>query len=264
MECGARRSCGRPRGSRQVHVGSCLDTRPRPRGSRNAHRLYRTRGNSVRSVWARANLRRTLASSLTRLDRRGSGCSRARSGRTDGTRRACATRTPARITRFWHDLRAVRRLYLLRHAKSSWDDPSLADHDRPLAPRGRKASKRIAKHVRNEKIRPDLVLCSSSARTQATLERIRPELGKKVQIELDDVVYMATPPELVERLRTVAGGVESVMIIGHNPGFNSSRWRSQRRVNTSPDCARSSRREPWPRSIWRSTVGTMWALRSAS
>lgn len=73
--------------------------------------------------------------------------------------------------------------------------------------------------MRNEKIRPDLVLCSSSARTQATLERIRPELGKKVQIELDDVVYMATPPELVERLRTVAGGVESVMIIGHNPGL---------------------------------------------
>ncbi len=113
----------------------------------------------------------------------------------------------------------MKRLYLLRHAKSSWDDPSLADHERPLAPRGRKASKRIAKYIRSEKIRPDLVLCSSSARTQATLERLQSELGRKTQVEIDDVVYMATPPELVERLRAVAGRVESVMIIGHNPGL---------------------------------------------
>lgn len=113
----------------------------------------------------------------------------------------------------------MKRLYLLRHAKSSWDDPTLADQDRPLAPRGRKASKRIAKHVRDARIRPDLVVCSSSARTQATLERIRPELGEKVRIAMDEAVYMASPPELVERLRRVPDSVGSVMLIGHNPGL---------------------------------------------
>jgi phosphohistidine phosphatase len=64
----------------------------------------------------------------------------------------------------------VRQLYLLRHAKSSWDEPLLADHDRPLAPRGRKAAKRIGAHVRREQSRVGLVLCSSARRARDTLE----------------------------------------------------------------------------------------------
>jgi len=71
----------------------------------------------------------------------------------------------------------VKRLYLLRHAKSSWSDPSLADEERPLAPRGRKAAKKMAKELRRREIRPKLVLCSSSRRTQETLELIGSSLG---------------------------------------------------------------------------------------
>jgi phosphohistidine phosphatase SixA len=63
-------------------------------------------------------------------------------------------------------------LYLLRHAKSSWQDPTLADHDRPLASRGRRASSVIADHLRRQQITPTLVLCSSSTRTRETLETI--------------------------------------------------------------------------------------------
>jgi phosphohistidine phosphatase SixA len=63
----------------------------------------------------------------------------------------------------------ARRLYLLRHAKSSWDEPALADHDRPLAARGRRAGELLAEHVRRARIAPQLVLCSSSARTRETL-----------------------------------------------------------------------------------------------
>ncbi|HSS74001.1 MAG TPA: histidine phosphatase family protein, partial [Gaiellaceae bacterium] len=60
----------------------------------------------------------------------------------------------------------MRTLYLLRHAKSSWDDPSLPDDERPLAPRGRRDGKRIAEHLRRHEIEPELVLCSSAARTR--------------------------------------------------------------------------------------------------
>ena len=72
----------------------------------------------------------------------------------------------------------VKRLFLLRHAKSSWDDPGLDDHDRPLAPRGRRASELIAEHLRRERIEPSLVLCSSARRTRETLERVMPALGR--------------------------------------------------------------------------------------
>ena len=56
----------------------------------------------------------------------------------------------------------MKTLYLLRHAKSSWDDPGLADHDRPLAPRGRRAAKAIAEHLGRDRIAPALVLCARS------------------------------------------------------------------------------------------------------
>jgi hypothetical protein len=65
----------------------------------------------------------------------------------------------------------IRHLFLLRHAKSSWENPQLADHDRPLAPRGRRATNLIAEHLSRELIAPALVLCSSARRARETLER---------------------------------------------------------------------------------------------
>jgi phosphohistidine phosphatase len=108
-----------------------------------------------------------------------------------------------------------RRLYLLRHAKSSWDDPGLADHDRPLAPRGRRAAKAMAKHLRDERIEPALVLCSSAVRARETLERVDPAGEVRIEPEL----YAANADELLDRLRRVSSDVESVMLIGHNPAM---------------------------------------------
>jgi phosphohistidine phosphatase len=113
----------------------------------------------------------------------------------------------------------MKTLFLLRHAKSSWDDPGLADHDRPLAPRGKRAAKVIAEHLREERIAPDLVLCSSSQRTRETLERIAPALGGDVAVEIERELYAASADRLLERLRAVDDDVESVMLIGHNPGI---------------------------------------------
>jgi phosphohistidine phosphatase len=110
----------------------------------------------------------------------------------------------------------VKRLYLLRHAKSSWDEP-LADADRPLAPRGRKAAKRIAGYVEREGIRPDLVICSTAVRARQTLERVAPALGEP-EVTFDERLYAASEGQLLARLREVPASVESVLLVGHNPG----------------------------------------------
>jgi phosphohistidine phosphatase len=84
----------------------------------------------------------------------------------------------------------VKRLWLLRHAKSSWDDPGLPDPDRPLAPRGRRAAELLAAH-----------LCSSSLRTRQTLAAILPALGDALQIRIERELYGAGAAQLLERLQ---------------------------------------------------------------
>src|SRR6266487_3043470 len=99
-------------------------------------------------------------------------------------------------------VRRVRTIILLRHGKSSWSDPTLADIDRPLARRGERASSRIAKYMRRKRIRPELVLCSPSLRTRQTLRAIEPSLGKSSLVELVPQVYAASQGELLERLHS--------------------------------------------------------------
>ena len=113
----------------------------------------------------------------------------------------------------------MHRLLLLRHAKSSWDDPSLADRDRPLAPRGHRAAERMADHLRSEVPHPDLVLCSPALRTRETLERMSNALGD-AEVVVDDELYGADGNELLERLRAVDDRFETVAVIGHNPGIH--------------------------------------------
>jgi phosphohistidine phosphatase len=114
----------------------------------------------------------------------------------------------------------VRTLTLLRHGKSSWSDPAVADIDRPLAPRGKRAARLIAKYMRKKKIRPALVLSSPSRRTRQTLEGIESSLGKGSRVEFAPELYAAAEEELLERLRAVPDSAESVMLIGHNPGLH--------------------------------------------
>ena len=110
-------------------------------------------------------------------------------------------------------------LYLLRHAKSSWTDPALPDRERPLARRGRRDAKRIAKHFVRLEIAPELVLCSSAERTRETLDLLRPALAATSTMSLEAELYAASADELLERIRAVPQAVSSVMVIGHNPGL---------------------------------------------
>ena len=108
-------------------------------------------------------------------------------------------------------------LYLLRHAKSSWDNPGLSDHERPLAPRGRKAARLIARHLDEAGIRPALVLCSAALRARQTYECVRPA-GELV---IEPLLYGASAGAVAERVRAVPEAVASVMVIGHNPAMQA-------------------------------------------
>lgn len=117
------------------------------------------------------------------------------------------------------------RLFILRHAKSSWDDPGLDDRERPLAPRGQRTCKVMAEHLRTNAIEPELVLCSSARRTRETLEGVAPT-GKHV---IESELYSATTGDLVNRLHRVPDDVGSVMLIGHNPALQMLVLRLARR-----------------------------------
>ena len=112
----------------------------------------------------------------------------------------------------------MKTLYLLRHAKSSWADSSLADHDRPLSGRGRRAAPLTGGYLRDGGHRPELVLCSTSARTRETLEAVIGELDVEPEIDWDGDIYFGTPRRLLELVRALPDRVDSVLMVGHNPG----------------------------------------------
>jgi len=112
-----------------------------------------------------------------------------------------------------------RTIYLLRHAKSDWGDPNLEDHERPLAPRGERDARRMAKYMRREKIKPDMVLCSPAKRARQTLELLAPGFGKKTKTRVEDDLYGASEQDLLQRLSKLPNEVGSVMLIGHNPAM---------------------------------------------
>jgi phosphohistidine phosphatase len=110
---------------------------------------------------------------------------------------------------------AAKQLFVLRHAKSSWDDPGIDDHDRPLAPRGRRAVQVLAEHIKANAIVPSLVLCSSARRTRETLEGVSPPGEALIEPEL----YGASAGTILERVRQVPLEIPAVMVIGHNPAM---------------------------------------------
>ena len=113
----------------------------------------------------------------------------------------------------------MRTLYLLRHAKSSWDNPHLVDHDRPLAPRGIRATRHVADHMREAGIAPQVVVCSSARRTRETVELLGDAVPTECDVHVEDGLYEATVDALLERLRALPASVDRAMLVGHNPAL---------------------------------------------
>ena len=112
----------------------------------------------------------------------------------------------------------MRQLLLLRHAKSSWDDPALPDHARPLNARGKRAAAAMAEAMAELGLLPDVVLVSSARRALQTLEALAPLAG--VLVEPMDALYLARWEKLLDALRGLPETARSVMLVGHNPGLH--------------------------------------------
>lgn len=113
----------------------------------------------------------------------------------------------------------MKTLLLLRHAKSSWKDAALADHDRPLKKRGLKAAPRMGRWMSEQNWIPDQVLCSTATRARETLYLVSNEFSKKPPTEFLAELYEADPARLVGVLCGVSEPTETVLVIGHNPGL---------------------------------------------
>lgn len=112
------------------------------------------------------------------------------------------------------------RLWLLRHAKSSWSDASLSDEDRPLAPRGERAADRMRDYFDAEGIHPQLALCSSALRARQTLARVLPALGDELVVHIDPALYTFDADVILDRLSRISSDVKSALHVGHNPAVH--------------------------------------------
>jgi len=113
----------------------------------------------------------------------------------------------------------MKTLLVLRHAKSSWSDPALDDHERPLNTRGRRDAPRMGELVREHGLIPDVVISSDAVRARLTAEAVVDAARYAGEILLDPRLYMAGPADILSLLRTVGKKAETVMIVGHNPGL---------------------------------------------
>ena len=113
----------------------------------------------------------------------------------------------------------MKSLTLLRHAKASWGEPSQRDFDRPLDERGRRAAPRMGLYLRTEGMRFDRVVVSPSVRTLETLALVEEGYGAKLTEMEDERVYLASSDSLLSLIHDLPDEWDSVMFIGHNPGF---------------------------------------------
>jgi len=111
----------------------------------------------------------------------------------------------------------TKTLILFRHAKSSWSE-GVEDHERPLAERGRKAAPLMAKWLADKGLKPTIALVSTSRRTQETWSLIAPELGKITKRDVGEI-YEAPAERILDAIHAVEPSVESLIIVGHNPGM---------------------------------------------
>ena len=111
-------------------------------------------------------------------------------------------------------------LSLLRHAKSSWDSPGLDDFDRPLARRGEEAAPRMGAYMKKHRIAPQLILCSTAARTRQTLDLVLPHLAGPPAVAYEDALYLAAAKALLARVRKIDPKVTHALLVGHDPGMH--------------------------------------------
>lgn len=113
----------------------------------------------------------------------------------------------------------MKTLLILRHAKSSWDNTHLADHDRPLKKRGRRDASRIGRLLDDEELIPDLIISSSAKRAMTTAKAAARDSGYSGDLLVTRHFYHADPESYFDVLRDISDEFSRVLIVGHNPGM---------------------------------------------
>jgi len=113
----------------------------------------------------------------------------------------------------------MKTLLLLRHAKSSWKDSDLDDHDRPLNQRGKRDAPRMGQLLKDEQLVPDFILCSSAKRCRKTAEHVIHESGYRGETRITGDLYEAGPQQLRSVLNVLPDDFSCVLVIAHNPGL---------------------------------------------
>lgn len=113
----------------------------------------------------------------------------------------------------------MKRVLLLRHAKSSWDFPELSDHDRPLNDRGRNAASRMGRYLEEREIFPDLILSSPAVRARDTAERVMAALSQSPDFKTDARLYLRGVGGILEAIRNSEARYGEILIVGHNPAM---------------------------------------------
>lgn len=114
----------------------------------------------------------------------------------------------------------MKRVAILRHAKSSWDDAGLDDFDRPLNARGRKAAWRVGEELRRRGLVFDQVIASPAARVRETLEELARGCGEDLRVRFAPEIYQATGKALEKLLRALPEEIEAPLLVGHNPALH--------------------------------------------
>ena len=132
----------------------------------------------------------------------------------------------------------MKTLYLVRHAKSSRDNPMLPDKDRPLNDRGKRDASRAAKKLAKRDAKPDLILSSPARRALTTAELFARKLDYKANdIVIDKRLYATSPDDLLEVIHGCGDKPKRVMLFGHNPELTELAHRLSGKITDMPTCA---------------------------
>jgi len=132
----------------------------------------------------------------------------------------------------------LKTLYLVRHAKSSRDDPSLPDRERPLNDRGKKDAPMMGQRLSQRHVKPDLIMSSPAVRALETAQAIAREIGYEPgDIAVDERLYASSADALLGVVRALDKGLDDVMLFGHNPEFSELAQRLSNEIADMPTCA---------------------------
>jgi phosphohistidine phosphatase len=132
----------------------------------------------------------------------------------------------------------MKTLFLVRHAKSSWNEPGLPDKDRPLNDRGKRDAPKMGERLAKQDVKPDFILSSPASRALKTARIIAKRLDYKLKdILVDDRLYAAEADDLLHVIRELGDKPKSVMLIGHNPELTELAHRLSNKITRMPTCA---------------------------